>query len=99
MRTLYVQGFGAAQEAQADQEGVLYAARAGYDVGAMTQVLQSWAKAPAQDMHWQLLRSTHAPPFERLARLQPLLQRLATTDSGVGQAQAARYLAMRNQLP
>ena len=56
-------------EFEADREGAVFAARAGYDPWGLPAVLQDLAALPARDNRTSLLFKTHPQPEERLTRL------------------------------
>jgi predicted Zn-dependent protease len=56
-------------EFEADREGAVFAARAGYDPWGLPAVLQNMAALPARDNRTSLLFKTHPQPEERLTRL------------------------------
>ena len=56
-------------EFEADRVGIIYAARAGYDVWGLPTVLQDMASLPAKDNRTGLLYKTHPHPGDRLAAL------------------------------
>lgn len=56
-------------EFEADRVGIVFAARAGYDVWGLPNVLQDMAGLPAKDSRTSLLYKTHPSPTDRLAAL------------------------------
>ena len=56
-------------EFEADRMGIVFAARAGYDVWGLPNVLQDMAALPAKDNRTSLLYKTHPHPADRLAAL------------------------------
>jgi len=56
-------------EFEADRVGIVFAARAGYDVWGLPNVLQDMAALPAKDNRTSLLYKTHPHPADRLAAL------------------------------
>lgn len=56
-------------EFEADRVGIVFAARAGYDVWGLPSVLQDMAALPAKDNRTSLLYKTHPHPADRLAAL------------------------------
>ena len=56
-------------EFEADRVGIVFAARAGYDVWGLPTVLQDMAALPAKDNRTSLLYKTHPHPADRLAAL------------------------------
>ncbi|MEQ1591466.1 MAG: M48 family metalloprotease [Thiobacillaceae bacterium] len=56
-------------EFEADREGVVFAARAGYDPWGLPAVLQDLAALPAKDGRTSLLFKTHPQPADRLSKL------------------------------
>lgn len=71
-------------EFAADRDGVLLAARAGYDAYALAGVLQSMGELAGDDARASLMRATLPPPERRLARLDEALgECLAATRAGL----------------
>lgn len=56
-------------EFEADREGIVFAARAGYDPWGLPAVLQDLAALPAKDGRTGLLYKTHPQPADRLSKL------------------------------
>ncbi len=74
---VYSRGLDKSDELEADQLGVVIAARGGYDAYGLPSVLQALQAMNAQDSGLALMFKTHPAPGERLdalsAKMQPLL--------------------------
>jgi beta-barrel assembly-enhancing protease len=66
---LYARGLDKSDEYEADRVGAILAARAGYDVFGLAQVLQTLDRLNASASEVALLFKTHPRPAERLAQL------------------------------
>lgn len=74
VKNIYAKGLDKADEFDADRQGMLYAARAGYAPTGLPSVLRMYAASGStQDANYQMLFSTHPAPAERAAKLEPLL--------------------------
>ena len=69
VKTLYARGLDKADEYQADREGVVIAARAGYDAGGLVGVVQKLDALDPGAAGVLLLFKTHPLPADRLALL------------------------------
>lgn len=97
VRNLYAKGLNQSDEFDADRQGLLYAARAGYQANGLPKVLRMYAASGSgSDAAYQMLFSTHPAPAERASRLEPLLGSKFAAASNV--TNEARYLAMRRKL-
>ena len=97
VRNLYAKGLDQSDEFDADRQGLLYAARAGYQANGLPKVLRMYAASGSgSDAAYQMLFSTHPAPAERASRLEPLLGSKFAAASNV--TNEARYLAMRRKL-
>ena len=78
---MYGRGLDKSDELEADQLGVVIAARAGYDAYGLPSVLQTLQAMNAQDSALALMFKTHPAPGERLdalgAKMQPVLDAYA----------------------
>lgn len=94
VRNLYAKGLDQSDEFDADRQGMLYAARAGYRAAGLPTVLQMYAASGSgSDANYQMLLSTHPAPAERAARLEPLLASKFASAADV--TNEARFLAVR----
>lgn len=74
VRDIYAKGLDREDEFDADRQGMLYAARAGYAPNGLPSVLRMYAASGSSgDVNYQLLFSTHPDPNERVRRLEPLV--------------------------
>lgn len=97
VRNIYAKGLDQSDEFDADRQGLLYAARAGYAPAGLPLVLKMYAaQGSSRDANFQLLFSTHPAPAERSARLEPLLR--AKFASGSHVTNDARYAAIKRLL-
>lgn len=97
VRNIYAKGLDQSDEFDADRQGLLYAARAGYQAAGLPTVLQMYATTgTGADANYQMLLSTHPAPAERATKLQPLLAGKFASASNV--TNEARYVAIRQQL-
>jgi predicted Zn-dependent protease len=72
VKTLYARGLDKADEFQADREGVVIAARAGYDASGLVGVVQKLDALDPGAAGVALLFKTHPLPADRLATLDDL---------------------------
>lgn len=97
VRNLYAKGLDKSDEFDADRQGLLYAARAGYRADGLASVLKMYAATGSEsDSHFQMLLSTHPAPAERASRLEPLLERKFA--SAKNATNEERFLSMRRKL-
>lgn len=73
---LYARGLGRDDEYQADAMGVVLAARAGYDPYGLASVLQGMSSARQDDPSLLTFLKLHPNLGERLARLEPVYQKI-----------------------
>ena len=73
-RKIYARGLDKDDELDADQLGVVIAARAGYDPYGLPAVLQMLEAQNAQDANFSLLFSTHPAPAARIEALERAMQ-------------------------
>jgi beta-barrel assembly-enhancing protease len=74
VRNIYAKGLDQGDEFDADRQGLLYAARAGYTPSGLPAVLRMYAASgSSNDANFQLLFSTHPNPADRANRLDPLI--------------------------
>lgn len=78
MSLITEQGLGVELEREADNEGVKYAIRAGYDPNGLTSYLKRLNKK--QDKKTKNLEKTHPPVSERLDNIAALLQSMDAKD-------------------
>ena len=96
VRNIYSKGLDQSDEFDADRQGLLYAARAGYAPTGLPTVLRMYATQSRQDENFAMFFNTHPAPQERVTRLQPWLN---TKFASVGSiTNEARYVAMRKKL-
>ena len=80
---IFARGLDKEAEYEADQMGVILAARAGYSPYGLIEVLHKLAARGARDESLALLFETHPHPNERLQKIGELLEpRLATLPAG-----------------
>ncbi len=97
-KNLYSKGLDQSDEFDADRQGVLYAARAGYAPIGLPTVLNMYAATGSKaDMSYSLLFSTHPAPKDRLDKLQPFMTSKFSTAANV--SNEARYEAIKRLLP
>lgn len=96
VRNIYAKGLDQSDEFDADREGLLYAARAGYAPAGLPDVLKIYAAGSQQDTNYQMLFATHPAPADRAAKLDPLLNTKFASATKV--TNGVRYMAMRKQL-
>jgi predicted Zn-dependent protease len=97
VRNIYAKGLDQSDEFDADRQGLLYAARAGYAPAGLPTVLKMYAaKGSKNDANFQMLFGTHPAPADRAARLDLLLTSKFATATGA--TNEARYLAIKRQL-
>ena len=73
---LYASGLDHADEIAADREGMILAARAGYDPLGLLLVLTTLDSIDAVEPRGSLMRSTHPPPASRIEQLAQAAERL-----------------------
>lgn len=96
-KNLYSKGLDQGDEFDADRQGVLYAARAGYAPVGLPTVLNMYATGSSADQNFTLLFKTHPAPKDRLEKLQPFMSsKFSTVASNV--SNEARYDAIKRQL-
>lgn len=97
VRNIYAKGLDQSDEFDADRQGLLYAARAGYAPAGLPTVLRMYAaKGSKIDGNYQVLFGTHPAPAERAARLDTLLAGKFGSVGGV--TNETRYAAIRGLL-
>ena len=80
---IFARGLDKSAEFEADQIGIILAARAGYNPYGLIEVLHKLAARGASDASLQLLFETHPQPGERLSQLGEVLEpRVATLPAG-----------------
>ena len=87
---ILARGLDKSAEYEADRDGMVYAARAGYDASSMLRIMEKLSAATAKDEATQLLLSTHPTPAAR----QSALSAVVTTDiekAGVKSSASARF--------
>jgi len=92
---MYARGLDKGDELEADRQGVVIAARAGYDAYGLPSVLQKLQAMNADDSGLALMFKTHPAPAERLDaldKMQPTLDRYSS------QAQLAERFAAEVKL-
>ena len=74
VKNIYSKGLDREDEFDADRQGMLYAARAGYAPNGLPVVLRMYASSgSAGNADYQLLFATHPRPEDRLSQLDPLV--------------------------
>lgn len=97
VRNLYTKGLDQSDEFDADRQGVLYAARAGYAPVGLPTVLNMYAATgSASNQAYEVLFSTHPAPKDRLEKLQPFMASKFASAASV--SNEARYEAIKRQL-
>jgi len=66
---ILARGLDKSAEYEADRDGMVYAARAGYDSSAMLRIMEKLSTAAPKDDATQLLLSTHPSPLSRQSAL------------------------------
>ena len=66
---ILARGLDKSAEYEADRDGMVYAARAGYDSSAMLRIMEKLSTATSKDDATQLLLSTHPSPLSRQSAL------------------------------
>jgi len=97
VRNLYTKGLDQSDEFDADRQGVLYAARAGYAPIGLPTVLNMYAATGSgSNQAYEVLFSTHPAPKDRLEKLQPFMS--SKFGSAANVSNEARYEAIKRQL-
>lgn len=94
-KDLYARGLDKSDEYEADRNGVVLAARAGYDPYGLPAVLTTLATADPKDNFLSLLYKTHPLPQARLDKLAP---GLATLDAIKAPQNADRFQKVTKKL-
>ena len=66
---ILARGLDKSAEYEADRDGMVYAARAGYDSSAMLRIMEKLSTSAPKDDATQLLLSTHPSPLSRQSAL------------------------------
>jgi predicted Zn-dependent protease len=97
-KKVYTSGLDQSDEFDADRQGVLYAARAGYAPIGLPSVLNMYAASGSgSNQAYEVLFSTHPAPKDRLDKLQPFMTSKFSTVVSV--SNEARYEAIKRLLP
>ncbi|TXH90249.1 MAG: peptidase [Rhodoferax sp.] len=83
-KELFTRGLDRSAEQQADEDGVLLAARAGYDPAACLNFMQRLASLKAESGPLEALYKTHPPASERVADVDQTLRKLTGAAAGDG---------------
>lgn len=97
VRDIYSKGLDRTDEFDADRQGMLYAARAGYAPAGLPNVLRMFAASGTPgDANFQVLFNTHPNPNDRMAQVQPLVGTKFARAAQV--TNEARYQAVKKLL-
>lgn len=83
-KELFTRGLDRSAEQQADEDGVLLAARAGYDPAACLNFMQRLASLKTDSGPLEALYKTHPPASDRVADVDQTLRRLTGAAAGDG---------------
>jgi predicted Zn-dependent protease len=83
-RTLFTHALDRSAEREADEDGVLLAAKAGYDPGACLSFMQRLASGKQESSAMQELYKTHPPAQERVSNVDGALRKLKGAEAGEG---------------
>lgn len=70
---ILARGLDKSAEYEADRDGMVYAARAGYDASSMLRIMEKLSAATAKDEATQLLLATHPSPAARQSALSTVV--------------------------
>ncbi len=94
---LYARGLDREDELEADVDGVVIAARAGYDVLGLTALLMTIDAINPEDENISLLSSTHPPTRDRIDRLADVIEEeFDLNESDLSDSE--RFLTMQQRL-
>jgi beta-barrel assembly-enhancing protease len=97
-KDLYSKGLDQSDEFDADRQGVLYAARAGYAPIGLPTVLNMYAATgSSSNTAYEILFTTHPAPKDRLEKLQPFMTSKFSSTANV--SNESRYESFKRQLP
>lgn len=83
-KELFTHALDRGAEREADEDGVLLAAKAGYDPGACLTFMQRLATGKAESSTLEELYKTHPPAQERAASVEGALRKLHGAEAGEG---------------
>ena len=83
-KELFTRGLDRSAEQQADEDGVLLAARAGYDPAACLNFMQRLASLKAESGPLEALYKTHPPDSDRVSDVDQTLRKLKGAGAGEG---------------
>ena len=87
---ILARGLDKSAEYEADRDGMVYAARAGYDASSMLRIMEKLSEATAKDEATQLLISTHPSPAARQSALSAVVN-ADIEKAGVKSSASARF--------
>lgn len=93
---LILQGYGRENEYEADNYGMLYSKKSGYNPGGMTQVFEKFKELEGKPPNaFEKLLSSHPPAQDRINNSNKQIQKIGGTDLPYYEAQ---YEAIKSQL-
>ena len=93
-KELFTRGLDRSAEQQADEDGVLLAARAGYDPAACLNFMQRLAGLKAESGPLEALYKTHPPASDRVSDVDQTLRKLKGAAAGEGARPALAAVPM-----
>lgn len=98
-KELFTRGLDRSAERQADEDGVLLAARAGYDPAACLNFMQRLSSLKAESGPLEALYKTHPPASDRVSDVDQALHKLKGAAAGDGARPALAALPLASSTP